>query len=158
MDNIKAMLASSDKDNLYMAVNILRIKNDKISIKLLKKVSLFDRVRNYSDVCEELGIKELTEENFNFLPIEERQKQLGYHKITNIEKLFNGKWVKNWGNTSQNKYYPYFTKDDRSGYLVFDGSVSNGSFATGMVAVFKDEETSTFVGKLFIDIYNVLLK
>lgn len=156
---IKQMLKSKDKDCVYMAVTMLRNSGNLFSsedkIKLLSKVSLFDKIKSYSDVCKELDEPELTIKDFGFLPKDQRKKQLNYHKIQNIEKLFNFGWKINWRNQSQEKYYPYFTIGSGGG-LVFLGSNCRNGSSHGAVAFYKDRETSDFVGKLFIDIYNNL--
>lgn len=92
---------------------------------------------NYSEVCKEL---------------KEKEEICPYKKIKQIEKLFNGTWVKDLANRSQLKYYPYFEYNN-SGGLVFDDSVSHSYYSDGQVAFYKDKLTSDFVGKTFIDIY-----
>src|ERR1035437_717439 len=92
-ETIDTMLKSSDKESRYLAYSILRNSTTKKSKKILEKVSLFERVHDYQDVCGELGIKELTTKDFNFLPEEQRKKALAQHQIHNLEKLFNKGWT-----------------------------------------------------------------
>lgn len=142
-ENIEEMILSSDKDCVYLAVSMLRNSPDSFnskSIKLLKKVSLFDRIRNYSDVCREL---------------KEEEKISPFDKIKQIEKLFNVNWKKDWNNSNQYKYFPYFTING-SGELVFVGSGSYAGFH-GVVGFYKDQETSDFIGKTFISIYKEIM-
>jgi len=106
---------------------------------LKEEIDLF-KIDTYEKVCKQL---------------KETAQSCPFKKIKQIEKLFNGNWVKNVKDHNQRKHYPYF-QDNGSG-LVFDGSSCCGycSFA-GLVAYFKDEKTSSFVGKTFIDIYQEL--
>lgn len=104
--------------------------------KTLKKTgSLFDRVKNYSDVCKEL---------------EEKEQAIPYNQIRQIQKLFNGDWKPEWSNKNEYKWFPYFEK-------LPIGWRSYGSYyyiiAYGVVAYYKDQQTSDFVGKLFKNIY-----
>lgn len=129
--------------------------------KKLRKIieepqTLFEKINNYSDVCKELNIEELDEDNFSFLPKEQRKKQLAFHKIQNIIKLFNEDWKINWKDQNQYKYYPYF-QIDGSGGLVFDCSHYHYHGFHFGVGFYKDKETSDFCGKKFIKIYKNLL-
>lgn len=107
--------------------------------KLLVK-DLFS-ITSYKEVCEILG---------------EMEESCSYKKIKQIERLFNGGWKKDWSDSSQKKWYPYFNLE--AGSLVFGRSHCHSYCFDGQVAYFKDEKTSTFVGKTFIDIYEVLAK
>src|SRR3990167_397182 len=117
--------------------------------------TLFEQIKNYSDVCKKLDIEELDENDFKFLPKEKRAKQLSYHKIQNIATLFNGSWKPDWNISNQSKYYPYFQNKVGVG-LVFDCSSYGYCSCSGAVSFYKDEETSNFIGKTFVDIYRVL--
>jgi len=68
-------------------------------------VSIFDRVKNYSDVCRELRINE-----DHLLNLLYDKKIAAYIKIQYIAKLFNDDWQADWSNNNQYKYYPWFTK------------------------------------------------
>lgn len=110
-------------------------------------------IKTYFAVCKELKEKELVLSNFSFLPKEYQEKALAQAQIQQIEKLFNGAWIKDWSNSNQRKYYPYYEFSNKGfsfGYSYFDYSICQ-------VAWFKDEETSDFVGKTFISIYKKVL-
>lgn len=98
------------------------------------------KITTYKAVCKKLNEKEET---------------CPYKKIKQIEKLFNGSWIKDWKNKNQSKYYPYF-EITGSGLVSF-GSLYVGYCLHGQVAYFKDNQTSIFVGKTFIDIYEELM-
>lgn len=111
-------------------------------------------VRNYSDVCNGLGIKELRITDFLKFPSDQRRKLLAAHKILNIAKLFNGDWILNWKDDDQRKWYPYFTTDSSTGLgWVFRGSHCCVVFSYGQVSFYKDEQTSNHCGELFLEIY-----
>ena len=97
--------------------------------------NLFDKIKNYSDVCKELN---------------EREESDPIKKIKQIAKLFNGDWRVNF-NGSQRNWYPYFHYS--GGGCRFDGSGCRDVRFYGMVSYYKDEKTSNFVGKTFSDVY-----
>lgn len=113
------------------------------------------KFNTYSKVCEGLGEEELTEKLFSFLPKERRKKALAQAKVAQLEKFFNGKWIADWKNQNQYKYYPYFTLN-ASGGLLFCSSHCHASYFYAEAGFYKDQETSDFVGKTFIDIYEDL--
>jgi len=136
-DEIDLLLENLKSNNLKTQGEI---KND-LSLKIeLDEDFLITNVKNYNDVCNYL------KEPLELLP---------YLQIKQIERLFNGSWVKNFS-IDQNNYYPYFTYDKTSGYLVFFGSRSGSSGSAGQVAFYKNEKISDYVGETFIDIYNKL--
>lgn len=157
--NLIEMLESYDKDCVYLAVSMIRNSHDmsnKETKKLLNKVSLFDRIKNYSDVCRELNVEELTVKHFDFLPKEQRLKALAYHQVQTIGKLFNGKWKVVW-NGKQRNYYPWF-EISPSSLVVFLASSASASPSAGEVCCYKNQETSDFIGKTFVDIYSIIIK
>jgi hypothetical protein len=101
---------------------------------------LFNKVKNYDDVCKELN---------------EPRESCPYKKIKQIEKLFNGSWIKNWLDKNQQKWYPYFefTGSD----LVFYRSFCYHCSSDGQVAYYKDKKTSDFVGKTFLKEYQDII-
>ncbi len=155
--NIKEMIESKDLDSRYLAVTMLRNSDlfNKQTKNLIKKVNLFERIKNYSDVCSELNIKELTLEDFKFLPLKQAIKCLNLHKIQNICLLFNENWILNWSDSSQEKYYPWFEFRENI-WVVFGVNVCF-SHSCGAPGFFKDEKIVEFCGKLFINEYNEYL-
>jgi len=132
-----------------------QLKTLKSIFKAYIKENIFSQIRNYSDVCKALKIKELTISDFKAFG-EEAKKMLAFHKIKNIEKLFNETWKPNFIDGSQYKYYPYFTANKNGGLGFGDCSCYYSGFC-GRVGLFKDSKTATFVGKTFTDIYQDLI-
>lgn len=133
------------KNEIELLLNSLKninneniIKNDVKELIELTETNLF-AITSYREVYEYL---------------QEKEESCPYKKLKQIERLFNGNWKKNWLDNTQRKYYPYFIAS--GGRLVFDDSGYVLDCYTGQVAYFKDEKTSTFVGKTFIDIYKEL--
>jgi hypothetical protein len=108
-------------------------------------------INTYSKVCKELGVKELKLADFSFLDLAFRKKALAQAKIQQLEKLFNGSWIKDWNNRNQRKHYPYFVYNGKSWSVGVCGFVCGYSYAA--VGFYLDERTARFVGETFIDMY-----
>lgn len=128
----------------------------KIFKSFLPKESDLFTITKYSEVCKRLKVKELTIKDFTFLPTKKEQlKALATHQIGNIERLFNGKWVKDWDNRSQSKYYPWFEKK-ASGWVVY--VVSDDCYCScAVVGYYCDSKTARYCGETFIGIYSVFM-
>lgn len=123
--------------------NEVKIELEKVIIDSNLKLSeefLLENVKNYKDVCYYLN------EPLQILP---------YLQIKQIEKLFNGNWIKDFSNNQEN-WFPYFNYNKISGCLVFHGSYCQRSCSSGRVSFYKSQIISDFVGKTFADIYNKL--
>lgn len=159
LETVKEMMKSKNETARYIASKLLsgpKFKDSKEASLLFNKMPLFDKVKTYGDVCKFLPIKELTIEDFDFLPEEQRLKSLNFHKLQNIAKLFNGTWKINWKDSKQEKWYPWF--DTNSSGLVFGGSGCDRGYSYGTVAYFPDRETSDYIGKTFLDLYKGILE
>ncbi len=154
------MINSSDKENVYLAACLLRSPNNELSKsetkKALNQIPLEYRIKDYIDVCEELGEDQLSLDHFSHLPKHMREKSLAYAQLQQIVKLLNDKWKPDWNNTNEYKWYPWFRYNSGLG-LAFDGSGCHVGVSVGGVAFFKDEVVSNFVGKTFIYIYEKLI-
>ncbi len=120
-----------------------------------KKLSLIDRVKSISDVYKELKKKELTIEDFSFLPENRRKKALAFQQIQDICEVFNEGWIIDWDNRSKYKYYPYFYKENGSWLIYAVGYCSYISY--GVPGFYKDEKTAKYCSTLFLEIYKTYL-
>lgn len=156
--SIKNMISSPDKENTYVAACILRSENLNLAEskrrKLLESISLPDKFKNYSDICEEIKQKELTLEDFAFLPEQIRKKVWARAILEQIAIAVNGKWKAKWEDYNQSKWYPYFEKKG-SGLVFLLSDVLLHTYFGGLVA-FKDEKTSDFVAHTYPEIYEIL--
>jgi len=149
---LKNMALSSDKESAYLAAIILRKESTEKSKKLLYKIPLDIRIKDYSDIIDELKIKELTINDFGFLPENQRIKLFASHKIQNIVDVINEGWVPNFNDSTERKYYPYFIK--KNGVWGFHFSYYRSGGSDGQVGLYQTEEKSDFGGKKFLDIYS----
>lgn len=161
LDSLQSMLKSSDLSSRKLALGILKANQKKISkkdlVRLYKLVPAIECVKTYKDVCIQLGIKELTIEDYKSIPKSERLIALTTHKLNNICKRFNGGWKPNFSNYNQEKWIPYFDKN-ASGW-VFLGSHVWLSCSRGVVGFYyKSKDDSIFCGQQFLSIYKDILK
>lgn len=138
-----------------------KLENLKKEVESLEKVlnspaSLFTDIDNISDVYAELGEEEVSAADFDFLPKGTREEQLAFAHVKALERLFNGKWIPNWKDTNEQKWYPYF-RDTGSG-LVFGFSYYCYWGYCDSVAYFKDKATSDFIGTKFLYLFKILAK
>lgn len=118
----------------------------------------FTQFDTYSKVCKELGEEELQESDFKFIHKDQRKKNCAQAKIGQLERFFNGKVKKDWTNSNQYFYSPYFNISG-SGCLVFYYSTFWGSGFYGGPGLYQNKEISDFIGnnKEFRSIYQDLL-
>lgn len=156
---IESLLKAKDSDSIYFGVDFIR-KNPIIfgskGKKLLNSVSIKDKIKNYSDVCEELQIKELAEDDFSFLPKNQRKRLLASHKIENITKVFNGDVLLDFSNSSQKKFIPWFCRTG-SGWSLYSVACSLVISSGSVGFYYKSEELAQYAVKIFINIYLDLL-
>ena len=120
------------------------------------KRSIIERIKTFDDACREAGT---TEEEFN-----KRWKKIlpndtfNYEKLKLIISVINEKWLPDWDNTSERKWYPWF--EARPGGFGFSASgcaLWIASTDCGSPLCLQTEEKANYVGKQFEDIYNEFL-
>lgn len=116
-----------------------------------------ERIKTFEDACEDQGVKPedvLPFEN----PADDHQEALNAAaKLFIIAKALNGDWKADFNNSSQYKYYPWFTPGSGSGLSFHDVAYWVTDTYAGIRLCYKDRETASYAGKQFIDIYNKFL-
>lgn len=100
-------------------------------------------INGYEDACEILSEK-VNSSASSF------DKMNTIIRAANFIDNGNKIWKPDFMDTKQRKYYPYY--EVKSNHLVFDGSLFS-YFAYGQVCFYLKEETSTYIGKKFINLY-----
>lgn len=142
--------------------NACDISQLKIFNKTLSKYlpeTLFSKIKSYSDICIELDEIEIEESQFDseIFDSNEIKTFVAIGRIKQAERLFNDTWKKDWNNTNQRKWYPYFNLNSSCGLVGLICSSYCTFGCCGLVAFYKDEETSNFVGKLMWSEYKQLI-
>jgi hypothetical protein len=144
-----------NKEQALAKIKDLEIETAKLKAIIEAPEDLCGTIKTYKQVCKELGEKELTENDFSFLPKNRIKKALAYHKLQQIAALFNQGWKENWDNQNQVKYYCYFDMRVSGGGLwVFYDSC----FAHGHSVYYKDKNIAEYCGNTFISIYMDFIK
>lgn len=138
-------------ENLQKELNKL-----KEEIKKCDEIDLFS-ITTYKEVCKALNEKELSSCNFKEFPEKLSKKLLAIARIEQLERLYNQNWVKDYNDKNQYKYRPYFEFTNNNWRFFF--SVARYWRDCSVVGVFKNEKTSNYVGKtflneIFVDILN----
>jgi len=157
LNELTRLLKSKDKDAVYFGASVIRQATDlSLDIKkhYLNKIDVANRIRYYTDICLELGIEELTIDHFHFLPLEQRERMLAYHKICNISKVFNAGWIPNFTDSNEKKYFPYFIKNKDGSWSVRSYTYCDADCShLGFGLYFKEDKLALKAANLFKEIY-----
>lgn len=116
-------------------------------------VPVTERIKTYSDACAELGIIPLTEDDFRYLPEEDRESQYAYHQLTIIIRVLNEGWKPDWNNSNEYKYYVW-QQWAGSGFAYYDFDYTYTISNVGSRLIYKNRELAVWAGKQFESIYN----
>lgn len=132
-------------ENLQKELNKL-----KLEIQKCDEINVF-KITTYEEVCKALGEKEFVLDDFRFHNSSEKlsKKLLATARIEQLERLYNKGWKKNYSDKNQYKYRPYFEFTNNNWQFHF--SVDYPWFGYSVVGVFKDEKTSSYIGKTFLN-------
>lgn len=155
-ETLTSML-KSDKDSKYLALDILR--NNKASFTekewkaLYYKIPVIERIRDFDDICFEVGVKE--EDILVFKnPSNKKEK---FHnacaKIQLITEVYNEGIIIDLNNSKQYKYYPYFIKRSVLAWSVDSHYCHDVSASVGFGFYFKTDILALDAGNKFLDIY-----
>jgi hypothetical protein len=152
---IESYLLWSSRDMIEIPQNIIEDgynEADDVQKSLIKKYfkliedDLF--ITNFNEICNKLGYKILSKEDFIFC--KNPEKQLAVWKIDILQEWFNKDWKPDFSN-DEKKYYPYFINEFSSWKFRVVGW-SRPCFGSG-VAYFKTEKIAEFVGINFMNIF-----
>ncbi|OXB01720.1 hypothetical protein B0A75_04575 [Flavobacterium oncorhynchi] len=110
--------------------------------------SIKERIKNFDDVLSELKIKR---SDFDLSNHGLESDEVAYRKAKLVAKVFNEGWIPDWANSSEYKYFPYFTMGSPSGvgfsynYYVYWDTLSD----VGSRLAFKSSDLAEYAGKLF---------
>lgn len=122
------------------------------------KLNIMDRVKSYEDACSELKLDPKALPDFSLVPAIHRKALLNHYKLIIIAQALNEKWVADWSDWDQYKYYPWFqVKKTGFGfsdtYCVWSTTLTNG----GSRLCFRTEELAEYAGKTFTKLYESYL-
>lgn len=158
IESLRSMLKSGDESSRKLALGILKANSKKIPkkdlVRLYKLVPAIECVKNYKDVCLQLGIEKRTIDFYKGLPKKEAIRALNSYIIETIAYRFNGRKLSH----NQDRYYPYFIKE-AAGWRFLVSCRWYGSYSGGVVGFyFKNKEDSDYCGEIFIKEYSNLME
>lgn len=128
----------------------------------MNTITQFDQIKTFEDACQVEGLNPSTViPDFSSYPEEDRPSMIAHAKLVIIvraaNRLANGgaRWIPDFGNAKQYKYFPWFYMDGGSSgfrFVVGDGWVSVSG--VGSRLCFISSEVCRYVGETFIDLYN----
>jgi hypothetical protein len=113
---------------------------------------IMDRIKTWSDVLFELGLKEQEVLPYPNPETKEQRSINAFAKIQKISQVLNEGWVADFSNKDQSKYYPYFEKTS-SGWRV---DVTYGYFhfsRVGAGCFYKTRELALYAASQFLEVY-----
>lgn len=153
-DIIRMVTSKGDEDR-YVAACILRQNPTMFTqserTRLLKKIKVIDRVKSYSDACDELQIQQLTIESFLFLPEPERRRAFGFHKVYTIATALNEGWVADFKN-SEDKWFPVF-QETGSGFGFLFALRWYSYLCCPVGLYYRTKELAEYAGEKFLEDY-----
>lgn len=153
--SLEAMLKSTDKDSVKLALSILRSNKEEFSEEEFKSlyysVDVMTRIDTFEDICFEAGV---TEES---LIVFKNPKNRNEKNINALNKLFviisvlNEGWFPDWNNP-ESKYYVYLYRHSGS-WSVAVGLWDDSSSYLASGLYFKNQKLASFANNKFLNIY-----
>lgn len=122
-------------------------------------MKITDKVKNYEDACQALGLNPLALPDVCALPEKDREYVISNYKLVIITRALNEGWEPNWNDDSEYKYFPWFevdADDERPAGFGFSGTFYDSwiTYSTvGSRLCFKSSELALYAGKQFEELY-----
>lgn len=125
-------------------------KSGKITFKPLPQ-NVMERIKCINDVLRDNGIDpDDFEESCEALEEDEK----AYRIIKLLVKSLNEGWTPNWDNSSEGKYFPWFTmQSGSSGFRSYGYARWDSRTDVGSRLAFKTSELAKYAGTQFTDVY-----
>lgn len=118
-----------------------------------KPKNIMDRVGSFEDACEVLNMKP------NIFSPGDTDDEIAYKKLKIITKALNEGWNKDWLNSNEYIYFPWFemAKKPGSGFDYSDCRTWSANSSVSAHLGFKSRELALFAGKKFEEIYHTYM-
>lgn len=116
--------------------------------------NITDRVKTFEDACEVLGFTgDILNGSLNDGLLEVSEKITAHIKLMVIVKALNQGWKPNWNNSSEYKYYPYWSMD--GGFSLYLVLCCYQLTRVPSCLCFKTRELAVYATKQFADLYKI---
>ena len=107
------------------------------------------RIKTFEDACCVAGVNPI-----DVLSFRDTKDEIAYKKLKIIVRALNERWIPDWENEDERKFYPYFKMGGSSFGFANAGCGSWNAFsAAGSRLCFKSEKLAKYAGGQFEDIY-----
>ena len=159
METLQSITSKARKAYRDADASVKKSLTDIFGTELLNQ-KLADRIKAFKDVCDEAGVDEAD----YLIPTgtNEEWAALFLKRLKLIARVFNEGWKPDTANTSQYKYYPWFSiipnTDKPSGFGLAFGGYAYGTAYTflGARLYYRDSATAKYVGTTFLAEYESL--
>ena len=149
----------NDTLELTKRLNALEKEAGDIRKLLTKKSGLItDRLKTFSDVCEELGLDAAKVLPYPDPQSDEEHGINAFAKVQLIAKALNDGWEPNWNDEYEYKYYPWFDMRSAAGSGFSNSNYDNAAANTtvGSRLCFKTSDLAIYAGNQFEAEYKAL--
>lgn len=139
---------------------------DLLGSEIFRPKKITDRIKEFSDACEELGIKthgdafrilKLPRTLLADIPIEQCDDD--FLELQIKVKALNEKWEADYNNGNQRKWFPVFKWNGSAFVFSISNFVYDHADAScGARLALASEELSDYSGRQWIELYNKILK
>lgn len=116
-----------------------------------------DIVKSFNDACALLGINTNLPE-VSALPEKHRRAIRANYKLIIIAEALNDRWVPNWNDANECKYFPWFTVNTAGlGFSTTFYATTYAYATVGSRLCFKNRDLAIYFGQQFIDLWQEAL-
>lgn len=117
------------------------------------------KMKTVEDAFAYLGLDATALPNVDLLPVNSQKAVVDYYKLTVVcaalnEEANNGnKWLPDWNNYNQYKYYPWFDMRAGSGFAFGGCDYDRTDPGVGGRLCYINRDVAAYAGKQFIELY-----
>lgn len=152
-DDSKIEVEDKDIVQGYNEANSDQKKLIEKHFKINTPKKIIDRVKNFDDILDIAGLTLEEVIPWKNTKTKKQESQNAFAKLQLIEEVLLEGYKFDWNNSSEYKYFPYFTFKARGEGLVYCSYHYSGSPDFAVAAYYKTSDLAEWAGKTFIKEY-----
>lgn len=116
------------------------------------KQKKWESIKSFNDACKALGLNSNT-----ILTAADTPDEAAYKKLKIIIKAINDGWEPDWGNSNQQKWWPWFLRSSGFGFDISYYDYGYSTTYVGSRLCFESKEKCDYAATTFISIYEDFL-